>query len=53
MRGNAIIVNYSQTKLKDVGGIRDDERTISKNSCEIRFTTRESKGGGYFKDCPR
>lgn len=30
MRGNAIIVNNSQTKLEDVGGSNNDKRAIIK-----------------------
>lgn len=30
IRGNAIIVNYSQNKLEDVGGSYNDKRAIIK-----------------------
>lgn len=49
-RGKKVI--NSKNIQKGCRGIRNDERAISENSCEIRFTTGESKGGGHFKDRP-
>lgn len=37
-----IIVNYSQTNIKILGDVGDDEREISENGCKIRVKTGES-----------